>query len=99
MSAVQFSATLNTAQLQSALTASNQQVGAWARGVEGQVSGVDSAMNKLGAGLAVYFGAGKLKEFGMEVINVRGQFQPVSYTHLRAHETDSYLVCRLLLEK
>src|SRR5680860_369811 len=24
--------------------------------------------------------------------------QPVSYTHLRAHETDSYLVCRLLLE-
>ena len=26
-------------------------------------------------------------------------FNPVSYTHLRAHETDSYLVCRLLLEK
>ena len=25
--------------------------------------------------------------------------QSVSYTHLRAHETDSYLVCRLLLEK
>src|SRR5680860_1608637 len=25
--------------------------------------------------------------------------QAVSYTHLRAHETDSYLVCRLLLEK
>src|SRR5665647_3635201 len=24
--------------------------------------------------------------------------RPVSYTHLRAHETDSYLVCRLLLE-
>src|SRR5680860_1780635 len=23
----------------------------------------------------------------------------VSYTHLRAHETDSYLVCRLLLAK
>src|SRR5680860_1338431 len=23
--------------------------------------------------------------------------EPVSYTHLRAHETDSYLVCRLLL--
>eukprot|EP00826_Nyctotherus_ovalis_P037512 TRINITY_DN3423_c0_g1_i3.p1 TRINITY_DN3423_c0_g1~~TRINITY_DN3423_c0_g1_i3.p1 ORF type:complete len:106 (+),score=20.14 TRINITY_DN3423_c0_g1_i3:94-411(+) len=27
------------------------------------------------------------------------QVNPVSYTHLRAHETDSYLVCRLLLEK
>ena len=25
--------------------------------------------------------------------------ESVSYTHLRAHETDSYLVCRLLLEK
>ena len=28
-----------------------------------------------------------------------GAVNPVSYTHLRAHETDSYLVCRLLLEK
>src|SRR5680860_1772253 len=28
-----------------------------------------------------------------------GTFAAVSYTHLRAHETDSYLVCRLLLEK
>ena len=27
------------------------------------------------------------------------ELKPVSYTHLRAHETDSYLVCRLLLEK
>ena len=29
----------------------------------------------------------------------RGYSNAVSYTHLRAHETDSYLVCRLLLEK
>src|SRR5664279_5836478 len=29
----------------------------------------------------------------------RVECKPVSYTHLRAHETDSYLVCRLLLEK
>ena len=29
----------------------------------------------------------------------RDSAKPVSYTHLRAHETDSYLVCRLLLEK
>ena len=29
----------------------------------------------------------------------KGYSKPVSYTHLRAHETDSYLVCRLLLEK
>ena len=26
-------------------------------------------------------------------------YQPVSYTHLRAHETKANLVCRLLLEK
>src|SRR5664279_3431394 len=35
--------------------------------------------------------------------NLEGRYiltnQAVSYTHLRAHETDSYLVCRLLLEK
>src|SRR5665647_3396453 len=31
--------------------------------------------------------------------NVVTHMYPVSYTHLRAHETDSYLVCRLLLEK
>ena len=29
----------------------------------------------------------------------RGGYGPVSYTHLRAHETLRYLVCRLLLEK
>src|SRR5664279_4373465 len=28
-----------------------------------------------------------------------GWITAVSHTHLRAHETDSYLVCRLLLEK
>ena len=28
-----------------------------------------------------------------------GKMKPVSYTHLRAHETPEHLVCRLLLEK
>ena len=28
-----------------------------------------------------------------------GAYKPVSYTHLRAHETGRNLVCRLLLEK
>ena len=43
--------------------------------------------------------------FGEEVVTVQeaefevGAPESVSYTHLRAHETDSYLVCRLLLEK
>ena len=30
---------------------------------------------------------------------VTGVVVPVSYTHLRAHETPEHLVCRLLLEK
>src|SRR5680860_1115929 len=33
------------------------------------------------------------------LVDLKGRRYPVSYTHLRAHETDSYLVCRLLLEK
>src|SRR5665647_96175 len=37
---------------------------------------------------------------GLERKDAQGAFfSSVSYTHLRAHETDSYLVCRLLLEK
>src|SRR5665647_694164 len=43
---------------------------------------------------------------GTQVLVISGVIDPehghdfaaVSYTHLRAHETDSYLVCRLLLE-
>ena len=35
----------------------------------------------------------------MDYFTLQFFFVPVSYTHLRAHETDSYLVCRLLLEK
>ena len=34
-----------------------------------------------------------------KMFEVLGFTKAVSYTHLRAHETDSYLVCRLLLEK
>src|SRR5664279_5079206 len=38
-------------------------------------------------------------EGGLQLIGRPDFFLSVSYTHLRAHETDSYLVCRLLLEK
>src|SRR5665647_3609901 len=41
---------------------------------------------------------GQLAEFeDLVAVEIRDR-DPVSYTHLRAHETDSYLVCRLLLE-
>src|SRR5680860_1783919 len=39
---------------------------------------------------------GRFSSTGTRVLQGPGA---VSYTHLRAHETDSYLVCRLLLEK
>ena len=42
---------------------------------------------------------GKVTDVNKEKRLVRCKFEAVSYTHLRAHETDSYLVCRLLLEK
>src|SRR5680860_144270 len=38
-------------------------------------------------------------KYGYSTIDIRSPNEAVSYTHLRAHETDSYLVCRLLLEK
>src|SRR5665647_965580 len=42
------------------------------------------------------------RQTGLADVDAQFLFQfadqtPVSYTHLRAHETDSYLVCRLLL--
>src|SRR5678816_1767257 len=43
-------------------------------------------------GAAITFQTGN-NVFGVDA------YQPVSYTHLRAHETPEHLVCRLLLEK
>src|SRR5678815_3165969 len=36
---------------------------------------------------------------GFSLSNGAQVYNPVSYTHLRAHETPEHLVCRLLLEK
>ena len=46
--------------------------------------------NIVAGSMLVPFGGGA---FGLSYI------RPVSYTHLRAHETSLHLVCRLLLEK
>ena len=43
-------------------------------------------------------GNGPIKEIRLGKPN-KGTTRPVSYTHLRAHETPEHLVCRLLLEK
>ena len=39
----------------------------------------------------------QIRAMAQHVIETLGD--PVSYTHLRAHETPEHLVCRLLLEK
>src|SRR5450756_525313 len=48
-----------------------------------------------------FFGAFAERHEGAVPVFVRGSAtpHPVSYTHLRAHETRHDLVCRLLLEK
>src|SRR5680860_638733 len=61
-----------------------------ARPAAGDRCGVLAAVKPVTGGLNAIDFDPRLVEEGME---------PVSYTHLRAHETDSYLVCRLLLEK
>src|SRR5678816_4831419 len=47
---------------------------------------------------AIYKTLGRLEDKGY-VSSRLGDPTPVSYTHLRAHETPEHLVCRLLLEK
>ena len=41
----------------------------------------------------------KLAQSKVSALYKNTALMAVSYTHLRAHETDSHLVCRLLLEK
>src|SRR5665647_1349230 len=54
------------------------------------IGGVSAGVSVFAAG---YFRQGEGTPPGLICL------ESVSYTHLRAHETDSYLVCRLLLEK
>src|SRR5678816_4726185 len=47
---------------------------------------------------SVEFGAASGPRYDVErfgIIEAFGSLRPVSYTHLRAHETPEYLVCRL----
>ena len=56
------------------------------------------AMESIGDIATVTVHIKKIRE-KIELNTAKPQYIAVSYTHLRAHETDSYLVCRLLLEK
>ena len=59
---------------------------------------LQNKINKeLGQNLLIHLSMGMTGDYEIGV--EEGSTMTVSYTHLRAHETDSYLVCRLLLEK
>src|SRR5450756_1287142 len=62
-----------------------------------ELAGAQLANTKLALGITPYFF--NLIDPADENCPVRRQVIPVSYTHLRAHETRHDLVCRLLLEK
>src|SRR5665647_3670056 len=59
-------------------------------GIATLIAAVFCYVNENLLGTAIF---GPLAVFFLTVVTLG----PVSYTHLRAHETDSYLVCRLLL--
>ena len=62
---------------------------------------IPTAMNMALAEIGRYTGVDRLAtwENHLDGVTYGCTYESVSYTHLRAHETDSYLVCRLLLEK
>ena len=57
------------------------------------------AAAKAGGSMPTVFNAANERAVSKFLNRKIGFLDTVSYTHLRAHETDSYLVCRLLLEK
>ena len=67
--------------------------------------GLEFSLPKLYAMKRIVFGLGLLQVIVSmllitALVMLAGiNWQPVSYTHLRAHETPEHLVCRLLLEK
>ena len=64
------------------------------------VAGEGNTAESATAGIQASYDEDVTDEFVVPfVVTKDGAAKAVSYTHLRAHETDSYLVCRLLLEK
>ena len=65
----------------------------------GELSELDALNKELAKKGGALIGVNTFTLDGDEAAISEAKDVPVSYTHLRAHETDSYLVCRLLLEK
>ena len=68
---------------------------AWAAGFDRFRSGDGTAWEQV---VEDGFGAGEHRNMGADLVEFEGHLYPVSYTHLRAHETVLDLVCSLLLE-
>eukprot|EP00658_Telonema_sp_P-2_P001214 TRINITY_DN10467_c0_g2_i1.p2 TRINITY_DN10467_c0_g2~~TRINITY_DN10467_c0_g2_i1.p2 ORF type:complete len:167 (+),score=56.78 TRINITY_DN10467_c0_g2_i1:183-683(+) len=60
-----------------------------------QAAAVDEASTAMGELLEMEFAKQAIQKAELAIAAA----EPVSYTHLRAHETPEHLVCRLLLEK
>ena len=72
------------------------------------ISGMDNEIIEKIKRMGNYSSEGKIKSFDLKdlllkcemvILASNSNHIPVSYTHLRAHETVLDLVCRLLLEK
>ena len=59
----------------------------------------DPLKNRLAKAINMFPALRKFVYIAFNIIFLRQRYVPVSYTHLRAHETPEHLVCRLLLEK
>ena len=71
-----------------------------ARNEAGNIDEIFARIPEMGAGTELVFVEGNSRDNTYEAIaKAMEKHPPVSYTHLRAHETPEHLVCRLLLEK
>src|SRR5664279_5830496 len=77
------------------LFSSAQSTGNNSKALEARVNGLIAEMT-LDEKIELISGDTPFRTHPIPRLNI--PYFPVSYTHLRAHETDSYLVCRLLLE-
>jgi len=69
--------TLDNGQFINALGQSESRFKQHVSGIKSGGSEIDDAMKKVGEMMAVYFSVEGIKQFGTELINVRGEFQQI----------------------
>jgi hypothetical protein len=73
--ALDFDATINTAQFNRALDESARRINGFGNQVEAEGSKIDNTFRNIGLAMTAYFSAGQLSSFVTQVANVRGEFQ------------------------